>query len=469
MKRIISLILCATIIFGASVCVNADFSAKKYSQEEWDALYDSLKDGNNLPTLNVGSDETSVSLCWHAKTEFAKAEVRVAKSNDMADAKIFTGIETPAMNDGESVCRVVIDGLEENTTYYYQWYIGEEGWSDTKEYSTKSFGDHKALVIGDIQVCEDWRTDSPNQSEIGFNWINVLAVALQNNPDISYLVTPGDNTSTGATEKEWQTLLMPEALRGLPMAMAIGNHDKKGFTYNYFTNMPNEYYGRFFAGLDRDFWFRYGDVLYMVYDSTSGNAPDHMAFTKEAVELNKDAKWRIGVVHHGIYGAGDAIGDIETELLMTAIFTPIFESYDFDFVITGHTHSQGRSHFMENGKVVQKAESGSTVNNPKGIVYLNANSVCEKVIIDFEAEHLAYGFHENDYTAYSTLEFKGNSLIVETRRGDNNELMDSLTITKDIEFEEDSAANVLKRVGYKVIEALGLVYTLIDNLVRKFQ
>ena len=139
-----------------------------------------------------------------------------------------------------------------------------------------------------------------------------------------------------------------------------------------------------------------------------------------------------------------------------------------DFVITGHTHSQGRSHFMENGKVVQKAESGSTVNNPKGIVYLNANSVCEKVIIDFEAEHLAYGFHENDYTAYTTLEFKGNSLIIETRRGDNSQLLDSITLVRTKEHNENSAGNIIKRAAYKVVEFVGLIYTLIDNLVRKF-
>jgi hypothetical protein len=231
--------------------------------------------------------------------------------------------------------------------------------------------------------------------------------------------------------------------------------------------MPNEYYGKHFRGLDRDFWFRYGDVLYLFYDSTSGNAPDHMAMTKEAIEKNPDAKWRIGVVHHGIYGAGDAIGDLETELLLTTIFAPIFETYDLDLVITGHTHSQGRSHFMEDTKVVETAEGGKTYTDPKGVMYLNANCATGALVYDNSADHLAFNYTADDAVTYSTLEFIGNKMIVETRRGDNSELLDSITIERTKEYKENSVGNILKRGLYKVVEFVGLIYTLIDNLVRK--
>ena len=467
MRKFISVIMCLIMVSQISVSSFAAYDAPKLSRGEWDSLYESLVEDNTLPMLNVGADETQLSLCWHTDKESAKPQVLWSKNEDMSDAKTFDGVTTPAENDSQLVCRVAITGIEENTTYYYQWNTGNS-WSEICKYESKSFGNHKAVVFGDIQIAEDWREDSDTQSDIGHNWNNVLAEALKQNPDISYLVSPGDNTSTGETAKEWQTLLMPQSIRSLPLALAIGNHDKKGMMYNYYTNMPNEYYGRFFSGLDRDFWFRYGDVVYLVFDSTSGNAPDHMAMAKEAIEQNKDAKWRIGVVHHGIYGAGDCIGDAETEILLKNIFAPIFESYDLDLVITGHTHSQGRSHFMENSKIAGKAESGKTYTDPEGIVYLNSNSVCEKVIMDYEADYLAYSFMENDVTTYTTLEFKDNQLILETRRGDNSELLDSVTIERTKEHNENSAGNILKRVGYKVIEFVGLIYTLIDNLVRKF-
>ncbi len=468
MKKIISLILILTMILSTALTASADFNAPKLSRDEWNAFYSANYPYNDLPTLCVGADETEVSLCWHSEKTTANPAVRLSVNSDMSDFKEFTGKATAADNDTQVICRVTITDLKENTAYFYQWYTGSD-WSKIYKYETKSFTNHKVLVVGDIQIAEDTRTDCDTQSDIGFNWNNVLAEALSQNPDISYLVSPGDNTSTGSTDSEWQTLLMPEALRSLPVALAIGNHDKKGTKYNYYTNMPNEYYGKHFKGFDRDFWFRYGDVLYLFYASTSGNAPDHMAMTKEAVSLNEDAKWRIGVVHHGIYGAGDSIGDLETELLLSTIFTPIFESYDLDFVITGHTHSQGRSHFMELGKVVQKAESGKTYTDPEGIVYLNSNSVCEKVIMDYEAEHLAYSFIENDVTTYTTLEFEGNKMIVETRRGDNSQLLDSITIERTTSERKDkNIGSVIHRLLYKVVEFVGLVYVKIDDLVRAF-
>ncbi len=464
MKKLIAIFLIFSLVFSANILAFAGFNRPRLTKDEWDMLYNSQYPYNNLPMLCVGENETQVSLCWHSEKSEAVATVRLSKNEDMTDFKEFKGETTAAEKDSQVVCRVTITDLEQNTTYYYQWHTGKE-WSEICKYETKSFTNHKVLVIGDIQISEDTRTDSDTQSAVGYTWNNVLAEALEKNPDVSYLVSPGDNTSTGSTDAEWQTFLMPEALRSLPLALAIGNHDKKGLTYNYYTNMPNEYYGKHFFGIDRDFWFRYGDVLYLVYASTSGNAPDHMAMTKEAISLNEDAKWRIGIVHHGIYGAGDAIGDTETEILLSAIFTPIFESYDLDFVITGHTHSQGRSHFMKLGKVVQNAEGGKTYTDPEGIIYLNSNSVCTPVIMDYEADHLAYSFMENDVTTYTTLEFEGNKMIVETRRGDNSELLDSITIERTTSERKDkSFGSVIQRILYKIVEFAGLIYVKIEEL-----
>ncbi len=469
MKKILCVFFGIIMVFSGNSFANAEFIAPELSKAEWDTLYESLSGENNLPTLNVGSDETQLSLCWHADADKAVAEVRVADNEVMENYKVFKGETTPAENSEQLVCRVTLTGFEENSTYYYQWHTGK-GWSKAYKYETKSFTDHKILVVGDIQINEGYDGDYTAQSDVGYYWNNFLAEALKNNPDISFLVTPGDNTSTGGTCEEWQTLLIPEAIRSLPMAMAIGNHDKKGMTYNYYTNMPNEYFGRFFAGLDRDFWFRYGDVLYLFFDSTSGNAPDHMAFAKEAVKLNQDAKWRIGVVHHGIYGAGDSIGDAETEILLKTIFAPIFEIYDLDLVITGHTHSQGRSHFMEKGKIKTQAPSGGTFTNPEGIVYLNSNAVYDFSSFEFDAEHLAYKFIENDTTTYSTIDFKGDKLILETRRGDNSELLDSIVIEKTVnEHNDNTFSKFIDRMLYKVVEFAGFVYTMIDNLVRRFK
>ncbi len=461
LTKTLSLIMAIVMLMQVPLAANAAFDAPTLTRGEWDELYEDYCDENTLPMLCVGADESSVSLVWHADKDKAKPQVRLAQKKNMDNYKEYKGITTEAENDEQVVCRVVVDGLKENTTYYYKWY-SDNGWSKAYKYETKSFSDHKALVVGDIQIGGQ-SEESSVQSDVGYNWNNILAKALQDNPDISYLVSPGDNTSTGKTADEWQTLLMPAGVRSLPMALAIGNHDKKGMAYNYYTNMPNEYFGKYFEGLDRDFWFRYGDVLYLVFDATSASAADHMAMAKEATKKNPDAKWRIGVMHQALFGPSFCGFSTETQILLNAVFTPIFDTFDVDLVLTGHSHIQGRSHFMYESMTIGAAKSGKNYTNPLGTVYLNTNAFCDHDSFEeyefLNLPYVAYSFGENDVTTYTTLEFKGDTMEIKTMRGDNSELLDSLTIekTKD-DHNDDGLLKKFHRLLYKVVEVLGWVY-----------
>ena len=466
MKKLFAVILSVIMVFQLSSVAFGAFDAEKVTQEQWDSLYASLRDENTLPMLNVGADETQLNLCWHAAKDKAQPKVRLSKNAAMTDYVEFTGETTPAENDEQLVCRVTMKNIEENTTYYYQWY-SENGWSKPCEYESKDFGSYKMLLVGDIQIGGQ-STDNPEeQSRVGYAWQSVLDEALSKNPDVSFLLSPGDNTSTGKAADEWQTLLMPEHTRSLPLALAIGNHDKKGMTYEYYTHMPNEYFGKYFTGLDRDFWFRYGDVLYLVFDACSGSAADHKAMAKEAVEKNPDAKWRIGVMHQGLYAPGIAALEPETGILHNAVFQPIFTMYDLDIVFTGHTHMQGRSHFISDGIVVGKAESGKTYTDPNGIIYLNTNACCDQGSMENMDKwpHTAYAFENADITTYSTVEFTDSTMTVKTFRGDNSELLDSITIEKTKDFANKPVSTFIRSTLYKAVELLGLVYMKIDEVV----
>lgn len=232
--------------------------------------------------------------------------------------------------------------------------------------------------------------------------------------------------------------------------------------------MPNEYYGKYFEGLDRDFWFRYGDVLYLVFDATSGSAADHKAMAAEAVAANPDAKWRIATMHRALYGAGYAVLDPETTVLLNGVFQPIFDMYGIDLVLTGHSHLQGRSKFIDNGLIVGAAKSGKTYTNPKGRVYLNSNACCDHAGAD-DTLFSAYAFEEGDVTAYTTLEFYGDSMEIKTFRGDNSALLDSLTIVKTKERKDSSFLIFLKSIPYALVELLGIIYMRIDAVVVKIR
>lgn len=465
--KFISLVLSLVFIIQTFGVPSYAFDRMPLTQEQWQTRYDSLKDSNTLPLLCVGADETQLNITWHADKNSAYPEVKLSKNNDMSDAVIFTGVTTAAENDYQLVCRVTMTGIEENTTYFYR-YHGENGWSKTAKYESKSFDSYKMLVVGDIQIGGQTAENPEEQSRIGYVWQSVLDEALTKNPDISFLLSPGDNTSTGRNADEWQTFMMPSYVPSLPMALAIGNHDKKGFTYNYYTNMPNEYFGKYFEGLDRDFWFRYGDVLYLVFDATSGSAADHRAMAAQAVAENPDAKWRIATMHQALYGAGYSMLDPETTILLNGVFQPIFDMYNIDLVLTGHSHLQGRSKFIDNGIIVGAAKSGKTYTNPKGRVYLNSNACCDHGGAK-DTLFSAYTFEEGDVTTYTTLEFDGDSMAIKTFRGDNSELLDSLTIVKTKERKDSDFLIFLKRIPYAFVELLGLAYMKIDDVVVKIR
>ena len=466
--KVLAIFMTLTLLFQSAFSSSAAFDNRSLTQEEWNAVYADKIDENTLPTLCVGADETELNICWHAAKDKAVAKVMLAKDEAMTNATVFEGETTPAENESQLVCRVTMTGIEENTTYYCKWY-SENGWSEAYKYESKGFDSYKMMVIGDIQIGGQSYDNPEEQSRIGYVWQGVLDEALTQNPDISFLLSPGDNTSTGEAPDEWQTLLMPEYTRSLPMALAIGNHDKKGMMYEYYTHMPNEFFGKYFEGLDRDFWFRYGDVLYLVFDACSGSAADHRAMAKEAVEANPDAKWRIGVMHQALYAPGVAMLEPETNILLNAVFQPIYEMYDLDMVFTGHTHMQGRSNFVSDGLVVGKAESGGTYKDPNGIVYVNVNACCDQGSLGEELSYLwpytAYSFVDADVTTYSTVEFTDSTLTLKTFRGDNSELLDSLTIEKTEDFNDGKLRVGIRSFFYKIVELLGLIYMRIDAIV----
>lgn len=470
MKKItcpLAMLLTAIIAFQAMFASASAFDSKSLTQEQWNRRYEALIGTNTLPLLCVGKDQTEINLTWHADKNSAYPEVKLSKNQDMTGSRLFTGKTVEAENDEQLVCRVTVKGIEENTTYYYS-YHSENGWSEPVKYESKGFNSYKMMVVGDVQIGGQ-TTDNPDeQSRIGYVWQSLLDEALTKNPDISFLLSPGDNTSTGKSADEWQTFMMPEYVQSLPMALAIGNHDKKGMSYNYYTNMPNEYFGKYFEGLDRDFWFRYGDVLYLVFDATSASATDHRAMAAEAVAANPDVKWKIATMHQALYGAEYSPLDPETTILLNAVFQPIFDMYGVDLVLTGHSHLQGRSDFIKNGLIVGKAKSGKTYKNPNGIIYLNSNACCDQGAA-FDNLFSAYTFKEGDTATYTTIEFSGNDMAVKTFRGDNSELLDSITITKTKEKKISDFIVMLKRIPYLIVEFLGFIYLNGDKITVKIR
>lgn len=393
-------------------------SGWKSGWSEWKTNWDSYSTNYENVSLTPGEDETELNFAWYSHTE-ETPKVRIATSKDMKDAKESEGTQTSSsdtmINDKQYYSnKVTVEGLKAHTTYYYQ--VFQNGnWQEAQKYSTKSFSNYSFMYVGDPQIgASSGQTSSEGDSmssndmaarNDSYNWNKVLNNAVAAHTNLSFIASAGDQVNTSTNEKQYAGYLGADALKSLPVATTIGNHDSTSAKYSSHYNNPNSFItegmknttqytdGKTKAGTD--YYYTYGNTLFIVLDTNNYNCATHENVMRKAVKENPDAKWRVVMFHQDIYGSGYDHSDSDGIVLRTQL-TPLMDKFDIDVVLQGHDHTYSRTYQLQgDGKqhtaysttqkgseyaaqnncyeIVNSTKSGTVV-NPKGTVYLEANS-----------------------------------------------------------------------------------------------
>ena len=391
--------------------------------------WDSIKANWENVSITPGADETQLNFAWYSKASSRKSETAKVKIvyGKKANNKIVSGESELIKNtddNGESngvpadvadnyySNKVTVTDLKPNTDYYYQVCTGqnekgEDVWSDMQKVSTKDTDEFSFLYVGDPQIgASSGQIDSEghemkddlNARNDAYNWNKVLKGAVKNHPDVSFMVSAGDQVNSATSEAEYAGYLSAEPLASLPVATTIGNHDSGSAQYSYHYNNPNTMTDTEKAtNAGTDYYYRYGNTLFIVLDTNNYNCADHENTIKKAIEENKDATWRVVTFHQDIYGSGYDHSDSDGIVLRTQL-TPMFDEYDIDVVLQGHDHTYSRTYQLtsdgedhanydntnynndenflaENDcyEIKSDVKSGTIV-NPEGTVYYEANS-----------------------------------------------------------------------------------------------
>lgn len=473
-KKIISVFLVIALLtgcFGLSVNADDETLLPDYTmtEAEWNAYWSEVEGDNTQIALTPGEDATQLNFNWHSERKVAVPMIKIADNAEMENAKIFYGYATLADND-QQTNRVTVSELEENTKYYYSYSLGKDNWSEPTFYITRSTDSFKALLVGDIQC-------SATEDMTGYgdasNWNTTLNIALKKFPDTSFILSCGDQTQTGASAVEWAATLAPKALRNLPMATTIGNHDHKGSTYQHYVNNPNSQLIST-SKTGTPYWFRYGDVLFVVFNTTNFNVFESHILAEKAILANPDAKWRVAMFHHDIYGTGHHAEDDDNYLLQ-GVYSAIMDKFEFDVALDGREHYYGRSYNMLNNEKVELDYTASKVTDPEGTLYITTASASGKNrVYDEPYEHSWINFsYMSPELIYSEVEFTENTFNLRTYTVEGDKLIDEYTIEKtdftysDIDasetlFHTDALARILKHFmgDYYVI------YDVLDKAVR---
>lgn len=337
--------------------------------------------------LTPGSDAADLNFSWYSAGKGTPA-VKVWKDGSKSSAKVVTGNAEAISAEnwqGKSYSAAnkvnIADYFEENTQYHYQYtdnYTGDDSvWSAEYDYTTKATDKFSVILTGDPQVgasgsSSDYSANDASVARDAYNWNKTMQQALKTCPNASFLLSAGDQINqSGATkdndkktrESEYAGYLYPSVFRSLPIAATIGNHDMAGSDYSAHFNNPNseDKLGSTAAG--SDFYFNYGDVLFISLNSNNRNQEEHRTFMKRAVASNPDAKWKVVIFHSDIYGSGQPHADTDAAT-NRIVFAPLMDEFNIDVCLTGHDHTFSRSYQAQEGAQEQLA-SYKAENAPK--------------------------------------------------------------------------------------------------------
>lgn len=478
-SKIISIVLMLSLLLGCMgfnvTAGSMDLPDYTMTDSEWAEYWDTVKADNTQISLTIGTDITELNFNWHSDRQVAIPRVKMSKNADMSDAKVFVGYSIPADNKQQQN-RVTATGLEENTKYYYSYSLGKDNWSEPTFYRTLSSSSFKALLVGDIQCSA---TESTYADKDAKNWNTTLNKALKYNPDTSFIISCGDQTQTGKNHLEWAGTLSPKALRNLPFMTTIGNHDHKGTNYKYYVNNPNSL-PISTSKTGSPYYFSYGDVLFVVFNTTNLNVFEAYSLAKKAVAAYPDAKWRVALFHHDLYGTGHHADDSSNKPLR-GVFSSILDKFQFDLAFDGHEHYYGRSYFMKDTQPVDADYASKNVVDPDGTMYITTASASGKNRIydePYTYPWLDYSYMSEELI-YCTVEFTESTFKLETYSADTDELIDEFKITKTnfdydevpsdstLLFDTDALSRVLKEETgeyYVIFEVIGKVFNAFKDI-----
>lgn len=345
------------------------------------------------------------------------------------------------------------------------------------------------MYVGDPQigasVGQDDNSKEYHAMNDAYNWNHTLSSALSAHSNVSIILSAGDQINQTSVSKdadkleqqiEYAGFLSSPLLRSMPVATTIGNHDSKSVNYSNHFNNPNTATsvatteGKTDAGTD--YYFTYGNTLFVSIDTNNYNCATHENVIKEAVEANPDATWRVLMFHQDIYGSGYDHSDSDGIVLRTQL-TPIIDKYDFDAVLQGHDHTYSRTYQLSSDgqthssyqsapktntddfsaylgdnacyNILTNIENKNNVVNPEGTVYFEANSATGSKyyqLIGTQQNYIA-ARSQSWRPTYSVIDFTETTLTVKTYdAATNTELVadgnikTSYTIVKSVEKED---------------------------------
>lgn len=426
---------------------------QSWRDNEWWGTGKAYANSGNI-ALTPGATESDLNFAWYSEQKGIPA-VKVWKDGQKAAAKVITGTADSISAENwqgskyaasNKVC--IKDYFEAENTYYYQYtddYNDNAVWSEEYTYKTSSSDSFSVILTGDPQIgasgsSNDYSDKDDSTARDTYGWNKTMTAAMVKSPNAAFLLSAGDQINqSGAAkiedlktrESEYAGYFYPSVFRSLPVASTIGNHDTAGSDYTAHFNNPNssDELGKTSAG--SDYYFSYGDVLFISLNSNNRNQEEHRTLMNKAVASNPDAKWKVVIFHSDIYGSGQPHADTDAAT-NRIVLAPLMDEFDIDICLTGHDHTYSRSYQILDGNVIDYDISSGSVTNPEGTLYVTTGSGSGSKyynLLKYTPYYIAERTNDT-LPAFSTIDFSQDSLVLKNYDYNGNPYADTFTIKK---------------------------------------
>ncbi len=451
-KKLLAVILAGVMFFTMTLPTFA------VSEENWERVWTNT-DAKAGIIMFVGSNESERNFSWYSKAE-SEPTVTISTKKNLSSAEVFKGTCVEAVENGV-VNKVTVSGLSESTTYYYK--CTSKGFeSEIYSFKTSGGSDFSAMYVTDVHITGIDDANENSLSDTSYRFNETFEDALSKNENISLILSAGDQATEGL-ESEYKAMTASDLFKGVSIATAMGNHDRKGIAYNSFKNLPNEDAEASIRSYNgTDYWFVKGDALFLVMDSNSGNGAAHADFVERAVEANPDVKWKVMMCHHDLYSGRIPHRESENKLLRM-IWGPIADEFGIDLVLLGHSHYYTVTDVLYKNESVADLESEMV--DPAGTIYMVSCSLGrprDDEDIGLNDEWIGFDYLTEKAT-YNILDFTEDSITVNSYELGADSPFNTFTITKTSDDGGHKDVGLLTSVKDGFVRAIGAIYTVFNN------
>ena len=320
----------------------------------------------------------SMNISWATDKAIGKAFLEVAKSSDSNwEKSISMDIEGKLCLTFDSIYSksakgenyyedveinkyaATVQGLKKNTLYKYRVIAGGDT-SSVHFFKTGGRKSWNACIISDFHVYSPLygRTKAA---------MDMIGKVEEFGKPFEWILHLGDITAWGGSYSFWQNLYTEKPFHNYMWAGVNGNHDNmtrtnKGNTNKFFRDAaayPHNGYG---DEMGVCYWFKYGDVLFIMLNNENMRAPEGLAAAQQWVKevaTNVPARFKVVCEHYQwFFGESGKSSQYSR-------WSELFDQLGIDLALAGNNHVYVSTHPIYDGKVVEPG---------KGTVYIQSTS-----------------------------------------------------------------------------------------------